>query len=60
MADEKAVNILETLQQTEVVGLMSQMLFKEAETRYANNLASHQDNIYPRNNTILKMVLHNT
>mgnify|MGYP001160900260 FL=1 len=55
MADEKAVNILETLQQTEVVGLMSQMLFKEAETRYAKqSWHPHQDNIYPRNNTILK------
>ncbi len=55
MADKNAVNILETLQQTEVVGLMSQMLFKEAETRYAKqSWHPHQDNIYPRNNTILK------
>ena len=55
MAHKKAVEILEELQQTEVVALMSQMLFKEANTRYAKQAwHPHQDNIYPQNNSTLK------
>tara|TARA_B100000035_G_C21033736_1_gene569771 strand:+ start:3507 stop:4310 length:804 start_codon:yes stop_codon:yes gene_type:complete len=55
MAHKEAVQILEDLQQTEVVGLMSQMLYKEANTRYAKqSWHPHQDNIYPRNNNTLK------
>ena len=55
MAHKKIVQILEDLQQTKVVGLMSQMLFKEANTRYAKQAwHPHQDNIYPRNNNTLK------
>ncbi len=55
MANKKAVKILEDLQQMEVVALMSQMLFKEANTRYAEQAwHPHQDNIYPKNNRTLK------
>ena len=55
MANKIAVNILEELQGTKVVGLMSQMLFKEANTRYAKQAWNpHQDNIYPQNNSILE------
>lgn len=44
------VTCLETLQGRPVVGLMSQMLFKEAGTRYARQAWNpHQDNTYPRN-----------
>tara|TARA_B100001248_G_scaffold262596_1_gene259865 strand:- start:1886 stop:2704 length:819 start_codon:yes stop_codon:yes gene_type:complete len=55
MANKTAVSILEELQNTKIVGLMSQMLFKEANTRYASQAWNpHQDNIYPQNNSILK------
>ena len=54
MSNKLAVNILETLQQCKVVALMSQMLFKEANTRYANQAWNpHQDNIYTQNKTEL-------
>ena len=51
MRDTRQKNILETLQEREVVALMSQMLFKEAGTRYAREQAwkPHQDNAYPQN-----------
>lgn len=50
MRDPKTADILETLQKREVVALMSQMLFKEAGTRYANQAwRPHQDNSYPQN-----------
>ena len=51
MQDSRQRDILETLQGREVVALMSQMLFKEAGTRYAHEQAwkPHQDNAYPRN-----------
>ncbi len=55
MSDKLAVSILEKLQGTKVVGLMSQMLFKEANTRYAKQAWNpHQDNIYPKNNSVLE------
>jgi len=45
-----AVNVLETLQQSKISYLMSQMLFKEANSPYAPQAWSpHQDNTYPRN-----------
>ncbi len=50
MKDARIVSILETLQSREIVGLMSQMLFKEAGSKYANQAWNpHQDNTYPRN-----------
>ena len=50
MRNPKAVTSLEALQGTEVVGLMTQMLFKEAGSPYASQAWSpHQDNAYPRN-----------
>ena len=50
MKNHNAVYILETLQDEEVVGLMSQMLFKEANSKYASQAWNpHQDNTYPRN-----------
>lgn len=46
----KAVAVLEALQGREVVGLMSQMLFKWAGSPYASQAWNpHQDNTYPRN-----------
>lgn len=52
MANEYAVSILEKIQNTKVVGLMSQMLFKEANTRYAKQAWNpHQDNVYVQNNS---------
>jgi len=43
------VDALEALQGEPVVGLMSQMLFKEAGTRYADQAwRPHQDNSYPQ------------
>lgn len=54
MSDKRAVDILEKLQKTKVVGLMSQMLFKEANTRYALQAWNpHQDNIYVKNTSKL-------
>ena len=54
MSNKLAINILETLQKCKVVGLMSQMLFKEANTRYANQAWDpHQDNVYTQNNSKL-------
>jgi len=50
LSNAKAVEVLEKLQGNEVVGLMSQMLFKKAGTVYANQAWSpHQDNAYPKN-----------
>ncbi len=50
MKNPRSVSILETLQGKEVVGLMSQMLFKEVGTRYALQAWNpHQDNTYARN-----------
>ncbi len=50
MKHPKAVAALETLQGKEVVGLMSQMLFKQAGSPYASQAWNpHQDNTYPRN-----------
>ena len=47
---KKAVDILETLQNEKVVGLMSQMLFKKAGSKYSTQAwTPHQDNAYPRN-----------
>jgi ectoine hydroxylase-related dioxygenase (phytanoyl-CoA dioxygenase family) len=49
MKDPKIVRILETLQGGEVVGLMSQVLFKEAGSPYASQAWNpHQDNAYPQ------------
>lgn len=46
----KTVSVVEALQGREVVGLMSQMLFKWAGTPYAAQAWNpHQDNNYPRN-----------
>ena len=46
------VSILEELQEHEVVALMSQMLFKEAGSRYADQAwQPHQDNVYVQNNS---------
>ena len=54
MSNKIALNILETLQKRKVVGLMSQMLLKEANTRYASQAWNpHQDNIYTQNNSKL-------
>jgi len=50
MGAPRLVSVLETLQGNEVVGLMSQMLFKEAGSKYAGQAWNpHQDNSYPRN-----------
>lgn len=50
MCDPQTADILETLQKKEVVALMSQVLFKEAGTRYAKQAwRPHQDNSYPQN-----------
>lgn len=49
MSDSRLVKILDTLQDYEVVALMSQVLFKEAGSRYANQgWNPHQDNTYCR------------
>lgn len=49
MAHPRAVAILDTLQGAEVVALMSQVLFKEAASGYAEQAWNpHQDNSYPR------------
>ena len=43
------VHILETLTNAKVVGLMSQILFKEAGSPYASQAWNpHQDNSYPQ------------
>lgn len=51
MMDPRQRDILETLQGREVVALMSQVLFKEAGTRFAREQGwkPHQDNSYPKN-----------
>ena len=50
MKDKNIAEILECLQRGPVVGLMSQMLFKEAGSPYANQAWNpHQDNAYPQN-----------
>ncbi len=49
MKSPKIVHIIETLQGAEVVGLMSQILFKEAGSPYASQAWNpHQDNAYPQ------------
>ena len=49
MKDPRIVHILELLQGAEVVGLMSQILFKEAGSPYATQAWNpHQDNAYPQ------------
>ena len=49
MKAPKIVSILQTLANTEVVGLMSQVLFKEAGSPYAGQAWNpHQDNTYPQ------------
>lgn len=49
MKDPKIVSILDTLQRAPVVGLMSQVLFKEVGSPYASQAWNpHQDNTYPR------------
>jgi len=49
-AHPNAVKILEMIQKDRVSYLMSQMLFKEANSAYAPQAwAPHQDNAYPRN-----------
>lgn len=49
MADPRVVRILETLQGAEVVGLMSQVMYKQVGTPYASmGWNPHQDNAYPQ------------
>ena len=49
MKSLKIVSILKTLTNAEVVGLMSQMLFKETASPYASQAWNpHQDNTYPQ------------
>lgn len=49
MKDPRIVAILEKLQNAEVVGLMSQVLFKKAGSPYAAQAWNpHQDNAYPQ------------
>ena len=49
MKDPRIVSALEQLQQAEIVGLMSQVLFKRAGSRYAAQAWNpHQDNSYPQ------------
>jgi phytanoyl-CoA hydroxylase len=49
MKDPRNVKILDALQGAEVVGLMSQVLFKKAGSPYASQAwRPHQDNAYPR------------
>ncbi len=51
--NKNAVRVLEDLQQYKVSYLMSQMLFKEVNSRYASQAWNpHQDNSYPRNETV--------
>ena len=50
MRNNNIVSILESIQGIELVGLMSQMLFKEANSNYSTQAWDpHQDNSYPRN-----------
>lgn len=51
MKDPRQRDILETLQGREVVALMSQVIYKEAGTRFAREQGwkPHQDNSYPKN-----------
>ena len=50
MKDQSIVEVLECFQGERVVGLMSQMLFKEVGSPYANQAWNpHQDNAYPQN-----------
>ena len=50
MKNSKAVAVLEQIQGAEVSGLMSQMLFKEANSTYASQAwQPHHDNAYPKN-----------
>ncbi len=51
MKDSRIVSILETLQGKEVVGLQSQILFKQADSPYALQAwEPHQDNSYIKSN----------
>ncbi len=50
LKQKSVVKILESLKNKQVVGLMSQMLFKKANSRYAaQGWTPHQDNSYIRN-----------
>jgi len=54
MSNKKTIDILENIQKTQIVGLMTQMLFKEVNTRYAKQAWNpHQDNIYVKNKSTL-------
>lgn len=49
LRDPRLVSVVEALQGKEAVGLMSQMLFKQARTQYAAQAWNpHQDNSYPQ------------
>lgn len=49
MKDPRCVSVIETLQGGEVVGLMSQVLFKKVGSPYAAQAWNpHQDNTYPK------------
>jgi len=49
MRKRRVVEVLEQLQGREIVGLMSQVLFKKAESKYASQAWNpHQDNAYPQ------------
>ena len=50
MKNDRGVGIMETLQGCEIVGTMSQILFKKVGTQYAGQAWNpHQDNAYPQN-----------
>ena len=50
LKNKKISKILSTIQGNEVKGLMSQMLFKEAKSKYCSQAwQPHQDNAYPKN-----------
>ena len=49
MRKRRIVEILEQLQGREIVGLMSQVLFKHVSSKYASQAWNpHQDNVYPQ------------
>lgn len=50
LKNSKVASILRTLQNSDVVGLSSQFIFKEALSRYSSQAwRPHQDNYYPKN-----------
>lgn len=50
MYDNKIINLLEKIKNKKVYAIMSQMLFKKANTKYAKQAwQPHQDNSYPKN-----------